>query len=820
MNKKPTNKSRIRGFVIIVILAAGAVIAAVVAGQLSSGQKAQIAGTRIAEEVRARAIAQACLDMMTSLAENAPTVNLPVPDPGDDFDVLLAGPDGTNNTADDHLVDGTTVTIPITNGVSWTQLDIPGSGGACAVRFDDNSDDGKLPLTIPSGDSGGEGGANDEPDMDRDLSVYVTAIGLYPAVSTDTGAYGTAHARVTLRRLVQLSNTFQPLAPALWANNINLGNNNDICGAGGAMASGGVTTDNNSCICGATQTNAPPAGSNPVTNGDTCNCPGAQCPPAQVTVGGPPPAPPVNVHWASVRDGPGGAQENMLDNEGWGRALEIDPVGDPQPTSSGEGTVGDPATVNDIGGAAICSIYGKVNGELYIWDRSDTNATATLHDMADGTLDGLTNPAYALVNVNAGSVTDCSSYTGATFPKPCNWPAVTTHNVNFSADGDTNGVADGPQNFVCAADQSPCWKLFARMSAGGNDGEVGFGALSMNEWTDLLDNEIEAQLTSADNDADLPNVRMAVADATKGIAFGPNGLCATSATSCSNCPDDGGFNFTDTLTFHNDHWHFGNDSDRRFLPEPAIYVLEVDPSERVALDDVGEHGTGPYHASIFSTGDIDVNSGASICCATCDCSALGASSAPGSCDAGGSFGAGNGTTISLQSTNAPAGSPTLWAGDPTDAKLSSGIALKAWGTVNLNGALVVGDVRAGTVDVSDICMIGNIVAYGGAGACSGSGTCSGANVCFSNNSNVAGDVESMTSIDVATGGSNNPTIWGAVVAKQNACFKNNARIDGIVMAGATIEFNNNALVINSTSSALGTKQVANAAMQTYMETAW
>jgi hypothetical protein len=221
-----------RGFVVLVVLVVLAILSAVVVSQFAvATSNAAVAG-RNADDARARALAESCLTMMQGYVDRF--LGSPVPD-GRDFDALL---DDDNTPA---TISGreflppantgeTTVLMPkgLTGDADLLQRhrwlliprDVGSERGACLVRFDDNSDD-TLPLAaLPAGndDDLGEGAnraatdTSENPYKDRDRAIFLTAVGLFPYLTTTDAedAFDAAHARVTLRRLSSTSTSGVP----------------------------------------------------------------------------------------------------------------------------------------------------------------------------------------------------------------------------------------------------------------------------------------------------------------------------------------------------------------------------------------------------------------------------------------------------------------------------------------------------------------------------------------------------------------------------------------------------------------------------------
>lgn len=795
-----------RGFVIIVVLAAIAVISAVVAGQLISSQKAQVAGLRTNEEVRARGIAQACLEMLSSYAENLQ----PDAGPGSDLDLLLAGPNGANGSpspdSDDFLPFGTTRTAAIPAGSTsplhqWNLVDIPGSGGLCAVRFDDNSDDGRPDLPTPGGagdpDSPGEGVGNDVPNMDRDQSVYLTVIGMYPVLpgTADADAYAKAHTRVTLKRLIQKENIFQPLAPALWAGNfIDLKNNNDICGAGGVM-SPAVNMGNNSCSCGDLITNTATGPGIP-TPGETCACP-TFCPPANDPDAGVL-VPPVNVHWTDFA---------LTANESLGAPQRADPVADP---AIGQGSGPAPGTNYDLSDASICAFYADLSDpagdeRIYVWDAHDTDALTT-HLAASG----LTAAAFTFPVAVVGPI-DCTNHTGSV-PPPCVWNL-------------------GLNTMVCPSLQSACWKLVARLDDFNTpDLDVQLGGGTTAGWTGVVGGEYGFH----------PRQHVAIPNVAGGRGFGRPpfpvgmlGLCGDPvADNCDACSTssatDNSFGFVELHSGSGEHFHWENGAHDDLGPSPSIWFVREStsaPSSRdVHLDAAGSAGDGPLRATFVTDGSIEVESSVSLCCANCDCSAIGNStSIPStSCDATTTFGA----VPDVRITGFVTANPGLFNYSNAAPLIENrgspgGFALKATKDIHLQSTLILGDVRGDTVFVDNGCIVGTIGGYSGLGdgrqACGGSSPCDEPSVCVATDAHIIGDIHSMADIDFP---GNNLRFYGNIAAEGSACFKNNAELEGTVMVSDTIDMKNNATIVNTTSSALGTPQAANRKVVTFMEATW
>lgn len=252
-----------RGFVMVVLLAILVALTAVLAAVLISNRQSAVIVLRESDEMKARSIAEQCLSKGIAVAVEHFRQR-----GGDEFDFDgLLDPDGVSGNGDDHVfsnVVGTNTRLFVPANAAGTaqqalyryafeRVDPDGSGpdapGGCYLRFDDNADDNLPGYTAQTGNTGGvaEGAGVNVNNRDRDASIVVTAIGIYPAFTTtaDVDAYGKAHARVTLKQYFSATS-----APAIYGNgHITIANNSEFCGTGGVR---GVDVDiaSSSCVCG------------------------------------------------------------------------------------------------------------------------------------------------------------------------------------------------------------------------------------------------------------------------------------------------------------------------------------------------------------------------------------------------------------------------------------------------------------------------------------------------------------------------------------------------------------------------------------------
>lgn len=252
-----------RGFVMVVLLAILVALTAVLAAVLVSNRQSAVIVLRESDEMKARNVAEQCLSKGIAVAVEHFRAR-----GGDEFDFDgLLDPDGVSGNSDDHVfsnVSGANTRLFVPDNAAGTtqqalyryafeRVDPDGAGpdapGGCYLRFDDNADDNLPGYAAQTSNTGGvvEGAGTNVNNRDRDASIVVTAIGIYPAFATtaDVDAYGKAHARVTLKQYFSAT-----AAPAIYGNgDIKIANNSEFCGTGGVR---GVDVDiaTSSCVCG------------------------------------------------------------------------------------------------------------------------------------------------------------------------------------------------------------------------------------------------------------------------------------------------------------------------------------------------------------------------------------------------------------------------------------------------------------------------------------------------------------------------------------------------------------------------------------------
>ncbi len=426
-DRSPTDA---RAFVVLIVLVVLAILSAVVVAQFSVVTNNTIIGVRSADDAKARAIAESCLTMLQAYADADLGSPIPV---GADFDEVL----NPNNATNPGVIDGdefipaarageSVVTVPkgLTGLPDFVQrhkwLLVPqtvgAARGACLVRFDDNSDDGRLAFTLPTGviDDLGEGLTSDVPFKDRDRAIYLSAIGLFPFLpgTAADDAYGAAHARVTLRRLYNTSSTGSPTILA----------GGDVSGIKGALCTGGVGSisktvnafksaivTGSGCGCGAIIAEA----TTPVAPAACIATPTCDCAPVSTATATFDNAalatrlaaakPPGN--WLATN------AQFVFDNQSF---FPSPPPG-PAPPARNIGAF-------DLGSnSASCKLHYSKTGEVFVWDRNFAAA--------------------------------CANYTNDPVERPCTWDAA------------------NPGAFVsCAASgQTACWRRVFNGGVGPSD---------------------------------------------------------------------------------------------------------------------------------------------------------------------------------------------------------------------------------------------------------------------------------------------------------------------------------------------------------------
>jgi hypothetical protein len=814
-----------RGFVILVVMLLLAVATAVAMSQFSVVASESVASVRVGEEVQARANAEGCLTLLTEYAEGY----IGTSPPGfkfADFDGLLDSKAGSN---DDFLpavgvrvllpenVTGSDETKAMHQWAFVTRGAAPNQGG-CLLRIEDNSDDGFPASSVPAGTTGAdEGLGRDNPKADRDRSIYITAIGLYPVLPSTTAekAYARAHARVTLRRLYATSNPVQT-PPALQAcDDVTLSANIDVCGLGGVQGDSITMNGGSTCGCGNYSGNTV----TPTTPPAACTgCPSGTCSPPSRSVLSPsvpdpkdrgcsPPAIPNATYY--------------MDNKGFGNPAKND---------------------NNIGDKDSCKVHIDRRGLVFVWDTTDFDAN-------DRSASNPIAAALAAGGVPAGPVINCQNYTGISdgaggriVELPCRWTTTGSEKIECNTDPTTD-----PRTR-----QTPCWKPIANLQDGGNEKTVdAVNMMSSDVWIDKtptnpanslssLNGGNHFEMSSHENDEDLmfikqkpiPNIR----DQSKMFATGdPDTTMCGNAGGCEKCDGSSIDNWWTECSTRSKNpvspratcgdFHSHSHQNSAHIPWPIVFAWDVDPAAKIEFEyDSG--ATKPLNATILSSGNIKFGGDVSFCCAECgsksggNCTqpltlpgitATGRTISAASCVKGGAE-----VPLPRFAVAPPAPGPVQFIGS------GYGYAFKTDGVCEISAnSTVVGDVECKAVEIpNNPCIIGQVLVTGGDDLedCTG-GSCTDANaplvgVCLSGNAKIVGSIYSQGSVCAI----NNASLVGDIFTMGNVSFSANFTLEGQIFANQDITLGS-----NTTINFIGGNQILSAGSQgmaSFMETNW
>lgn len=708
---------RPRGFAILIVLAVLAMATVILVTQLASVDGQQAAQLRNAEELKARAVAEYCLEVADAYAES-------VGNAFPDFDTLL-DPNGIVESAGDDflppsgLIPSTTSIVSIPAAASGSKyryraFDIDtsaagGTPGTCFIRFDDNSDDANPLLSASlTSNTGGvtEGAGADVAERDRDRTIYTTVIGVVPRRASQSTAYVEAHARVTVRRVRAM-----PVAASIGAA-IEAGGRVDL---GGSICGGtaGVIADSISgglCSCGVVNAQLV-AGS--LSGAGTCGCPTCAPNTGSVVTPGPRPDPVVTVPpfgslLANVAFGAPGSSGNNIAAATYGKGVVLIRDAEATNPASGASYVGDS--------------YSTANtADVFVWDPEDDDAVATLG-------------GAGVVTTVGGVVTDCrDTSTLDPLPRPCRW--TPTGNVT-------------PTGLTCRATESPCWKLVARLGTGTAplaDMDVR-GAVNRGEQSSANDAAFAARTTA------LPNFKNAKTWAT---------LAPGTCTTCGGAA---------AITMAGNNYTL-NSTAKADVPA-MVAAIETTTGGIITLGQGGQ-STNFSRVSILAQSQVNIPASTRQCCATCD-----ANCNLGGCNAGPPVPAANTVDHGLGfavRTSGPCVAPsnnisifgTLQCSqidlDANNACLVGGLIANASpGSVACNLPGTPGtafcDTSAAICFKNNPEVVGDIIAAG--------------NICMKNNLKGAGTIQSQSNV----GWKNNGSFFGQIKAQGNVVAKNNGTI--------------------------------------------
>lgn len=830
----PRSTKHERGFVLLLVMVTLVVLSAVVMSQYDVASSTNLAGIRGNQEARARSAAEFCIKAGEAYLEGHLKLGGNV-----DFDGVL-DPDGNPGSADNFVPPSPLATATTYAGVDdefhrFGVVPVP-TGGACLLRFDDNSDDHRDPTGLwglypdrtdnntpnpitddthregpdyVNGDGlGSTVFGRDNVYRDRDLSVIITAVGVFPANGAAADYYKNATSRVTLRKLYARAAAGQP---AIYSGGtIDVSNNAALCG-GGIL--GNEITLGGGCVCGAIMTDQWPAGDPqpPLCTSDECS---GTCSPASFDIANDPPFPdlpgpeadqkwiqpyptdddgdvPVDLYDGSNAVAP---SVSFLDNRVLGTfgnnstvALgELKDGGNPgfcafyfrakNATNPSTGAL----YVSDPNGRGFASVGGapanKPEGRIYVWDANED--FSGVGGPSPFTHDGIT----VIDADGAGGVPDTAvigdfkqdcSATYDPIPRPCNWRQTGANTYEAA----------------CYAGESPCWKPVTISTVPANELQDNHG------WK--IDSD--AALDALQGDLTLQGLCGAAScDDTAGLC---DGTIATFATSAG------------------DYWQTanaeGNAFDNRFFPTPSFLFFENKTATagndlRLNNHVAADWDYGPLQVTMSSnTGvvtDHAANKPGAFCGARCDCSAA-ADETTFVCKAAEDPNDANSPNINipdadnLQSCYVIQAQQTCKISDTSDhlAVLFGGVACKYWNAYS-----------------KDPCMNGPLYVYGTTDQLCANPSDYGV-FCAQNSANGAAKLTPYNG-NIYLNGSmmnkNNGEYVGNIFALGDVTFKNNMNLDGSITAVGDITLQN-----NGTINATGGADAYNGASY-FMESAW
>lgn len=726
--------TRRRGFAILIVLAVLAMTSVILATQLASVKGQEITQIRAVEEIKARDVAEHCLALADAYAVAWANNN-------DDFDLLL-DPNGTVEAAGDDfmppstLLSGTTNIVAIPPGGTGSRyryrafnVDVAGAGGTsgtCFIRYDDNSDDTNtlLTATATSNNTVVEGANVDVAERDRDRTIITTVVGVVPQRSDQATAYLTAHGRVTVRRVRAMPIGVNVGAGIESGGNVFLGGNSEVCGTVAGIVADTITGGSNTCICGVLNAQLI-SGTQGTTNGD-CTCPTCPSSAGSTVTAGPRPDPVINIP----------PYTTLLKNESFG------PV---ESTNNNIGAAAYPAAVIYVRNAAMApaGYQAADTNDVFVWDKFD-----------DDTFDTL---------ATGGATQDCTDTAALDpLPSPCKWnlaaPAVT-----------------------CAASESPCWKLVARL------GDATLSAdLDIRAGVGFVRPE-QANVGSVSFTAragDLPNVNTAAALEGEWQDFAA-GSCATCGGAVTPVVPSGAGNVNFSVAAN------------VLAGTPHLFiVIDSTATSRTTIGALTSNNGGVGAKITVSTNNLVTIAGSNHCCATCTCTQA--------CAAGTTMtrlGNGPGYAVRTNKTCLDTAAFGI-VGHVMCAQLDVG---------NSNGNCVVGGLigldSPGTLACTDVSPPPAIAAV--EAMCDTS-----ANFCAKNNFELVGNLQCAGNICLK----NNLDMNGGIIETQsNIAWKNNPQAGQVRAAFDLYAGQNSTVTFNGTSGNVENQGVASAI---WMDSIW
>lgn len=717
-----------RGFAILIVLAVIAMASVILATQLSSVRGQEYTQIRAVEEAKARDIAEHCLGIADAYAVAFGNNN-------NDFDLLL-DPNGTienSGTGDDFMPPagllggtGTVVSIPpsgTTSKHSYRAYNVTvnatgGTSGTCFIRYDDNADDTNplyntnVTSNTPALTPVVEGANSDVAERDRDRTIISTVIGVVPQRADPATAYTQAHGRVTVRRIRAMPIGVNVGAAIQAGGSVTFGNNSEVCGNVAGVVADSVT---GGCICGVLNAQLI-SGSQGNADGD-CSCPTCASSTGSTITAGPRPNPDVKIPPYSA----------LTKNEAYGTVST-------DPTTNNISAATYPAATLYVRNAAAGSpsyvtrtYMTSGHSEVFYWDRFDDDTLTTL-----GT---------------GGATQDCTDTSALDpLPVPCKWSGTTV---------------------TCAAGESPCWKLVARLDGAAADSDIDVTGNTRPEHSNGAGTAFMPRAGA------LPNGKgsRTWADMAPGAPSAASGLPST----------------TNVIT------HSGTDyivANNTLATTPHMHVaIESTATSTTTIGALTRTGA----KVTVSTNNLVKIAGSNQCCATCDC--------PQAC--------GSATTMT-KDDNGP------------------GYAIRTNQDCQDTSAFgIVGHIMCANLDVarsgSGNCVVGGLVGLNKPGniACDIPGETldnafctSTAGFCAKNNFELIGDMTVAGAICLK----NNLDAHGGIIGSEsNIAWKNNPNAGQIVTEGNLVAGNNSTITFDGTGGALQNQGVAAAV---WMDSTW
>lgn len=529
-----------RGFVMLVALGLVVVLSVALMLQLGATQQVDIASLRLSEDAAARSIAEGCLAHATALV-----THVPPPDPDDpgvppDLSPLF------NNT-----LGGDVVRFP-PGGPKWGFF--RRGQGACFIRIEDNSDD-------VDGVDAGVG--QDFGNVDTDLAVVVSAIGLYPVLATTPSAeaFGRAHTHVTLRRLLSLRN--RGIAGISAGRDIVMSESARLCGAGG-MNARRLDLSDSACACGLV---------NVAALGGTLPEAGCAC-------------------VDDRNDDRATASSDFVACADTVRDSVPEPLEffDTQPASTSildPGRLGSVSPTKTMPPDESCPFFVGVDDTVYLWDSLDQTPKTPSDPLAT-----VTCAAGSRCATESGR---CDDYRVSPVERPCTWAFTAT-----------------TASATCNAGESPCWKPVASLSATpsllstvvarwdtnrGNTGEPAIATVTSSEGPSL---------------AFRKNRRFFLSASTRGVFGSATGQCGANlkpagVLPCDSC-DGGDAVFARSAS----GFVVRRDANLARMPAPSMFIVDGDRDIVVDGAARGVIARSALPISLITNGAITVKARASI----------------------------------------------------------------------------------------------------------------------------------------------------------------------------------------------------------------